>query len=243
MSNLVTGLSETFNPRRNVRHGPLPALLVVMTLVTGLVDAFSYLVLGHVFVANMTGNVVFLGFALAGAPGFSISASLSAVAAFVLGAGLGGRLYANGRAHRGSLLYRASSIQALFLFTGMVLALEVSYPATGGHRYALIGVMGVAMGVQNATARKLAVPDLTTTVLTLTITGMIADVGDVANVGLANTRRLIAVLSMFVGGLVGAVLVLHSALFSPLLIAAILIGTIALVARLASRSDQRWHHT
>ncbi|MGD1014752.1 MAG: DUF1275 family protein, partial [Acidimicrobiales bacterium] len=69
MSNVVTGLVETFSPRRNVRHGPLPSLLVVMTVVTGLVDAFSYLVLGHVFVANMTGNVVFLGFALAGAPG------------------------------------------------------------------------------------------------------------------------------------------------------------------------------
>jgi uncharacterized membrane protein YoaK (UPF0700 family) len=47
-------------------HGPLPALLVCLTVVTGLVDAFSYLSLGHVFVANMTGNVVFLGFALAG---------------------------------------------------------------------------------------------------------------------------------------------------------------------------------
>ncbi len=50
-----------------------------MTLVTGLVDAFSYLVLGHVFVANMTGNVVFLAFALAGAAGFSIPASLVAL--------------------------------------------------------------------------------------------------------------------------------------------------------------------
>jgi uncharacterized membrane protein YoaK (UPF0700 family) len=63
-----------------------------MTLVTGLVDAFSYLVLGHVFVANMTGNVVFLGFALVGAPGFSIAASLAAMAAFAVGALLGGRL-------------------------------------------------------------------------------------------------------------------------------------------------------
>jgi uncharacterized membrane protein YoaK (UPF0700 family) len=47
-------------------HGPLPVLLVCLTVVTGLVDAFSYLSLGHVFVANMTGNVVFLGFGLAG---------------------------------------------------------------------------------------------------------------------------------------------------------------------------------
>ena len=53
------------------RFGPLPPLFIAMTLVTGLVDAFSYLVLGHVFVANMTGNLVFLGFAVAGAHGFS----------------------------------------------------------------------------------------------------------------------------------------------------------------------------
>jgi len=62
-------------------HGPLPLLLVCLTVVTGLVDAFSYLTLGQVFVANMTGNVVFLGFALAGAGGISITASLLAVMA------------------------------------------------------------------------------------------------------------------------------------------------------------------
>jgi len=56
-------------PGRGGEYGPLPPLLVAMTAVTGLVDAFSYLVLGHVFVANMTGNVVFLAFALAGARG------------------------------------------------------------------------------------------------------------------------------------------------------------------------------
>jgi uncharacterized membrane protein YoaK (UPF0700 family) len=39
-------------------HGPLHVFLVCLTVVTGLVDAFSYLSLGHVFVANMTGNVV-----------------------------------------------------------------------------------------------------------------------------------------------------------------------------------------
>jgi uncharacterized membrane protein YoaK (UPF0700 family) len=68
-------------------QGPLPPLLVLLTVVTGLVDAVSYLTFGHVFVANMTGNVVFLGFALAGAPGLSASASLVALSAFFLGAG------------------------------------------------------------------------------------------------------------------------------------------------------------
>jgi hypothetical protein len=38
------------------RDGPLPPLLLALTAVTGLVDAASYLKLGHVFVANMTGT-------------------------------------------------------------------------------------------------------------------------------------------------------------------------------------------
>ena len=67
-------------------HGPLPLLLLGLTVVTGLVDAFSYLRLGHVFVANMTGNVIFLGFALAGVGDISIVASLLAILAFAVGA-------------------------------------------------------------------------------------------------------------------------------------------------------------
>lgn len=65
----------TVVPDMKDRHGPLPPLMLALTVVTGLVDAFSYLVLGHVFVANMTGNVVFSGFAIAGAAGFSLAAS------------------------------------------------------------------------------------------------------------------------------------------------------------------------
>src|SRR5947208_12152850 len=71
---------------------PLPILLLVLTATTGLVDAVSVLGLGRVFTANMTGNVVFLGFAISGAPGFSIPRCLAAVAGFMLGAGIGGRL-------------------------------------------------------------------------------------------------------------------------------------------------------
>ena len=58
-------------------YGPLPALLLILTAVTGIVDAVSILSLGRVFVANMTGNVVFAGFAAVGAPGFSLSSSSS----------------------------------------------------------------------------------------------------------------------------------------------------------------------
>jgi hypothetical protein len=82
MNNFITEVRETLIPSKNARDGPLPPLLIGMTLITGLVDAFSYLVLGHVFVANMTGNVVFLAFALAGAHGFSIVSSLLGLAFF-----------------------------------------------------------------------------------------------------------------------------------------------------------------
>ena len=73
-------------------EGVLPPVLLGLTAVTGLVDAVSYLALGHVFTANMTGNVVFLGFAVAGAPGLSVARSGTAVAAFFMGAVIGGRM-------------------------------------------------------------------------------------------------------------------------------------------------------
>src|SRR5882757_8893802 len=72
----------------------LPYALLGMTAVTGLVDAVSFLSLGHVFTANMTGNVVFLAFAIAGVPELSIARSSCALGAFLVGALVGGRTMA-----------------------------------------------------------------------------------------------------------------------------------------------------
>src|SRR3954469_12322183 len=69
-------------------------MLLALTAVTGIVDAVSILALGRVFVANMTGNVVFIGFAIAGAAGFSLAASLFGLGGFLVGAGAGGQLVA-----------------------------------------------------------------------------------------------------------------------------------------------------
>src|SRR3989442_5212089 len=79
-------------PNDALKPGSLPALLVVLTITTGLIDAVSVLGLGRVFTANMTGNIVFLGFALARVPEFSARRSLAALAAFLIGAVIGGRL-------------------------------------------------------------------------------------------------------------------------------------------------------
>ena len=94
MSSLFGEVRQTLVPDLRSPGGRLLQLLIVMTFVTGVVDAFSYLVLGHVFVANMTGNVVFLGFGLAGAPDFAILDSLVALVSFGLGAIVGGKLAA-----------------------------------------------------------------------------------------------------------------------------------------------------
>jgi uncharacterized membrane protein YoaK (UPF0700 family) len=231
---------ETLLPRRGSRHGPLPPLLLGLTFVTGVVDAFSYLLLGHVFVANMTGNVVFLGFAFAGANGFSIPASLVALGSFVFGALIGGKIGSRLASHRGHLLAATTSFQVLLLAASAVVAGASGEPVTNGYRYALIVLLGLSMGIQNATARKLAVPDLTTTVLTLTITGVAADSVIAGGTGSAAGRRLLAVAAMLVGALVGAALALHVHIVAPLVIALIVTACVALVSWRAGVGGPAW---
>src|ERR1700749_4386690 len=102
--------------------GPLSEMLLALTLVTGLVDAVSILALGRVFVANMTGNVVFAGFALAGAPGFSLGASLFALAGFLVGAYLGGRMTAKVGHDHALHLRAATACEFTLVAAALVLA-------------------------------------------------------------------------------------------------------------------------
>jgi uncharacterized membrane protein YoaK (UPF0700 family) len=240
MTAFLADIRHTLAPDRAGPHGPLPPLLVSMTLVTGLVDAFSYLVLGHVFVANMTGNIVLLGFALAGAPGFSITASATALVSFFAGALIGGRLAARHGGHRGRLHSHAAAVQAVFLAASVVLAALSGSPVTAGYRYALIVVLAAAMGIQNAAARKIAVPDLTTTVLTLTITGMAADSALAGGPGSKAGSRLVAVATMLTGAVIGAVLVRHAAIWYPLAIALVTIAIGAVTSHILGKSDPTW---
>jgi uncharacterized membrane protein YoaK (UPF0700 family) len=240
MTAFLADIRHTVAPDRQSRHGPLPPLLLSMTLVTGLVDAFSYLVLGHVFVANMTGNIVLLGFALAGTPGFSITASATALVSFFAGALIGGRIGSRHSGHRGRLHSSAAAIQALFLGASVVLAALGGSPVAAGFRYALIVGLGAAMGIQNAAARKIAVPDLTTTVLTLTITGIAADNALAGGPGSKAGRRLIAIAAMLAGALIGAELVLHGQTSYPLVIALITIVLGAVTTYVLGKPEPAW---
>ena len=79
-------------PEPRQRGMRLPLVLLVLTVVSGLIDAVGYLGLGRVFTANMTGNVIVLGFAAVGAPGFSVPLTATSLGCFLLGAAAGGRL-------------------------------------------------------------------------------------------------------------------------------------------------------
>ena len=241
MSEILTDAWRTLVPEHDDRHGPLPPIMAAMTVVTGLVDAFSYLALGHVFVANMTGNVVFCGFALGGSSGFSLPASITALASFAVGAASGGWIARSYRDHRGRLLYKALLLEFALVAVSFFIARFAPGPAgNAGVKYVLIVVLGLSMGVQNAAARNLAVPDLTTTVLTMTITGVGADNRMTGGPGAKLGRRTVSILAMFAGALCGAFLVLNAHASVALLCAGVLLAGAALAARRTLGSAQPW---
>jgi uncharacterized membrane protein YoaK (UPF0700 family) len=232
---------ETVRPPRDSRDGPLPPLLLLLTVLTGLVDAASYLKLGHVFVANMTGNVVFLGFAIAGAGGLSVWASLTALASFLVGSLAGGRIAVRLAPHRGRLLRGALAVQLAAVGAAVVVAAVVGDdPPHGTARFGLTALLAFAMGVQNATVRRLAVPELTTTVLTMTVTGIAADSALAGGSGSKIGRRLLAIAAMLLGALIGALLALRVDVVAPLAAAAGVLAVAAIWAHLISRSEAPW---
>jgi uncharacterized membrane protein YoaK (UPF0700 family) len=229
-TSFLRGVADTLRPRVGSADGALPPLMVLLTVVTGVVDAVAYLRLGHVFVANMTGNVVFLGFSVAGAPGLSVVGSMVAIACFLPGGVVAGRLAARAGNRRLPQLRAATGIQLLLLAGAILVAAAAGDHIASTSRYGLITLLSLAMGVQNATARKLAVPDLTTTVLTLTLTGIAADSQLAGGSGANTGRRLLAVAAMLLGATVGALLVLKVAPAAALVLAAGILAVVCLTA-------------
>ena len=111
MTSHLAEAGRTLIPRKDDRYGLLSPALVILTFVAGLVDALSYLALGHVFVANVTGNIVFLGFAFAHAQGFVWWTSALTLATFMIGAFIGGRIIHYFGANRARHLLVSTSIQ------------------------------------------------------------------------------------------------------------------------------------
>ena len=187
---------------------PLLVSFGALTVVSGFVDAVSYLGLGHVFTANMTGNVVLIGFAVAGAPGFSVPASLCALGAFLVGALVGGRLARHVSPQR-MLLLVALAFEATFTAVAAIVAAAVPAIGSGWPRFTVIALLAFAMGVRNAAVRHFGVADMTTTVLTMTLTGLASDSSLAGGTNPHAGRRVASAVCMFGGALAGAALVIH----------------------------------
>jgi uncharacterized membrane protein YoaK (UPF0700 family) len=207
---------------------PTVASLIALTVVTGLVDSVSYLRLGHVFVANMTGNVVFLGFSVDRQSGLSAIASLVALSGFALGALGGGRMASSLAGGPSRWLGAAFGTEASILAVVAVLTASGTLPLSGRGNLVTIAMMAVAMGVQNSTVRHFGVPDLSTTVLSLTFTGLFADSPLAGGSGARVHRRLGSMGAMLAGAALGAWL-LQDSPSGVIALAAVLSGAAAAV--------------
>jgi len=185
----------------------------LLTFVTGLIDAASYLSMGHVFTANMTGNILLLGLAVAKAPDLSMPRSLVALAFALVGGVLSGRLARwTEKLPRSHWFGLASGLETAVLFAALVLLLIEHDPQVlpVSSVYTLIALTALAMGLRNGTIRRLAVPDITTTVLTLTVAGLASESSLAGGLNPRWGRRVAAIVMMILGGAVGALLIRHS---------------------------------
>ncbi len=188
---------------------PLVATLAGLTVASGFLDAISFLGLGHVFVANMTGNVALLGFAVAGAAGLSASGSLVALGFFLAGAVLGGAVARRAGSVRVTVVF-ALVLEVALVATATVIAAVAAPVSQSGLRYGVVALLALSVGTRNAAVRRLGVPDMTTTVLTTTLTRLASESTLTGRNNPLLRNRVTSVVSMFAGAVVGAVLVIHA---------------------------------
>ncbi|MER6950750.1 YoaK family protein [Nonomuraea sp. NPDC000554] len=174
-------------------------LLLGLTTVSGMVDAIAYLSLGHVFVANMTGNTVILGLAIGGTPDFSTLGCLVALVAFAAGAIVSGRL-AKALHHRWLLI-------SLLAESALLAAATAVAFADARAQYPIIAALGLAMGMRTATVRLAGVSDITTTVITSTLAWLGATSSLAGGDSAGAARRLGAIVVFLAGATAGAWLV------------------------------------
>ncbi|GEL97810.1 YoaK family protein [Cellulomonas terrae] len=212
-------------------------LMLALTFTTGIVDAVGFLGLDRVFTANMTGNVVILGMALAGADDLPVLGPALALVGFLAGAALGGRVLRTapaGWSDRTSGTFAATGVLAVGLGVGALVA-----PPVEGTVWALVvtTLLAVAMGLQAASARRLAVKDVTTVVVTSTLTGLAADSRLAGGAGDGWARRSLAVALILVGAAVGALL-LHVGGERGVGVGMLVAGVLALVAAVVGHAHR-----
>ncbi len=211
----------------------LTRTLLVLTFVTGILDAVSFLALGQVFAAMQTGNVIFLGLGIGGAPGAPLLAPLIALGAFLAG-GLGAALLARPLTPGAAGLRFALAFEVAVLGGAALLAVLVDVEPEQVSAYLLISMLALAMGLRNTVARQLGDPNLATTVLNLTLTAFTSH----TPTGFASQAELAvrgAGIAAILAGAVAGALLLKASLALAIAAAA----AIALAAALGAGSLRR----
>ncbi|SOJ52815.1 hypothetical protein MSIMFB_00322 [Mycobacterium simulans] len=188
-----------------VFHRLTIAALLLLTFATGLADAISVLVLGHVFVANMTGNVIFLGFWFVKS-NVDLTAGIVAFAGFVIGAVIGGRLLRTLSHNPRRWITTVLGIEVCNLLVLSILAGAGVLHYHDNTKLFLLGGLAATFGMQNASAREFGIQELSTTVLTSTIVSLGADSRLAGGGGRREGLRYSVVASMCGGAILGATL-------------------------------------
>ncbi|WP_241238431.1 YoaK family protein [Nocardioides pantholopis] len=221
----------TSPPRAAPRDRTHLGLMLALTFGSGVVDAVSYLALDQVFTANMTGNVLILGMALAGGADLQLLGPLLALAGFMAGAALAGRVL---RRTDDAWTGRTTALVALVGSVLLVIAAALLVTGNDPPRSLVLTVtpvLAIVMGVQTATARHIAVPDVTTVVVTSTIAGLAAESALGSGRATRTGRRIAAVLLLLAGAAAGTGLLRWHLGAAPVLAGAIVLTVAALGAR------------
>jgi uncharacterized membrane protein YoaK (UPF0700 family) len=209
----------------SLRH-PLTQALLALTFTTGMIDATTFLGLGHVFAGNMTGNIILLGFGLANAGGLPVLAPLVSLGCFLAGAAAGGALDARlaGRSDRALPIAMAFETATMVAAATILAAghVRAGHPAAG----LVIGLLALGLGLRNAVVRAIGVPDVTTTVLTTTLTRLAAGTRWTGGDGSGSARRIAAVIALLLGALAGALLLKAMLWLVPAGAAAVTLATL-----------------
>lgn len=215
------------------------ALMLALSFSTGIVDAIGYLGLDRVFTANMTGNVVILAMGLTGAGHLPVVGPLLALAAFVLGAMVAGRVLRGvpkGWTSRDSALLAVVAALLVVAVVPTVVVPATPYPLSIG--LPVTALLGVAMGMQAGTARHVGVADVTTVVVTSTLVGLAFDSRLGRSTGQQWVRRFAAISLIALGALVGALL-LAVRFWVGLSAATLVLVVVALLGHQAQRRTLR----
>jgi uncharacterized membrane protein YoaK (UPF0700 family) len=213
-------------------------VLLALTFAAGCVDALSYLGLSHVFTANMTGNAVLLGLAIGQTQELQVAHSTAAIVGFVGGVVVAATIVGP---PRDRVVWSSRITLALGLEFVVLLVFAVGWlggsHAAGHGLLVMIVLSGLAMGIQSAVARRLAVPGISTTYITGTITALVAELTSVSG-AVGERRRMTAVIGALVAGAItGGLMLAYArgvAAFVPALVVAAVLVAVVAVPRAAS---------